>query len=305
MRRSIAFLSFLVVVVAALPALAREDGAPARALGMSDAVRTLGFGTSGLYFNPAAMSQGMQYAIDAGYGYRNWASRHNFHVSLVDSKTNPHVAGGVAYSYSRGTRDGTLTQTHDIRSGVSSSFRSKSVFFAYGGGFRYMKISAKNSKNTRLNYDKWAPTLDVGVLLGVNDLFYIGVAGMNLIKMPVSKTLRTTEKGVPYAPRSVGVGVGIVYSILHFGVDVDIDLQSKDKATVSPMFGLELTLAQAIAVRAGFAWDRVGTIVRDQKRISAGLGYVSKWVGVDVGYAHDVTRAENWVIESSIRVFLP
>ena len=67
----------------------------------------------------------------------------------------------------------------------------------------------------------------------------------------------------------------------------------------------ELTLAQAIAVRAGFAWDRVGTIVRDQKRISAGLGYVSKWVGVDVGYAHDVTRAENWVIESSIRVFLP
>jgi len=28
-------------------------------------------------------------------------------------------------------------------------------------------------------------------------------------------------------------------------------------------------------------------------------------VGVDVGYAHDVTDADNWVIESSVRVFLP
>lgn len=305
MSRITAFAAFFLVVATALPATAREDGAPARALGMSDAVRALGFGTAGLYFNPAAMSQGMQYAIDLGYGYRAWAGRHNGHVSLVDSKTNPHVAGGIAYAYSRGKRGSVLTQTHDIRSGVSSSIRSKGIFFAYGGGFRYMKIEAKDSKNSRNNMDKWAPTLDVGVLLGVNDLFYIGVAGVNLIQMPVSKVSRSTDKGVPYAPRAVGIGLGIVYSILHFGVDVDIDLQSKDSATVSPLFGLELTLAKAIAVRAGFAWDRVGTIVQDQKRISAGLGYVSKYVGVDVGYAHDVTDADNWVIESSVRVFLP
>ncbi len=297
--------AFLVMAAFAPPAAAREDGAPARALGMGDAVRALGFGTAGLYFNPAAMSQGMQYAIDVGYGYRSWASRHNGHVSLVDSKTNPNVAGGVAYAYSRGTKGSVLTQTHDIRSGVSSAFRSKGIFFGYGGGFRYMKISAKDSKNSRNNLSKWAPTLDVGVLLGINNLFFIGVTGTNLIKMPVSKTTRSTDRGIPYAPRAVGIGVGVVYSILHFGVDVDIDLQSKEKATVSPMLGLELTLAQAIAVRAGFIWDRVGTIVEDQKRITAGLGYVSQYVGVDVGYAHDVAHGKNWVIESSIRVFLP
>ena len=71
MSRILAFTAFLAIATLALPATAREDGAPARALGMGDAVRALGFGTSGLYYNPATMSQGVQYAIDAGYGYRS------------------------------------------------------------------------------------------------------------------------------------------------------------------------------------------------------------------------------------------
>ncbi|MBP7160953.1 hypothetical protein KBB45_06785 [Myxococcota bacterium] len=305
MRNGVALIALVITVFMSFDAFARQDGAPARALGMSDAVRALGFGTAGLYFNPAAMSQAVQYAIDTGYGYRNWASRHNFHLSLVDSQTNPKLAGAMAYSYSRGKQDDSLTQTHDIRLALSSFVKGKNVFFAYGAGFRYMNVRVDNSKNSRLSLNKWAPTLDVGLLLGINDIFYLGATGTNLIAMPVAKTRVSTERGQAYAPRAVGFGAGLVYSIVHFGVDIDLDLQSKEKPTVSPMVGLELTLARAIALRAGFVWDRVGDLKTDQKRVSAGLGYVSKWVGVDVGYAHDVTHAKNWVIESSIRVFLP
>jgi opacity protein-like surface antigen len=301
-----ALAALVVAVLSAAPALAREDGAPARALGMSDAVRSLGFGTSGLYFNPAAMSQAMSYAIDIGYGWRSWGPAHNAHLSFVDSKTNPDVGGGAGYTYTYRKKDDIKTQTHDLRFAVSSVVRGKTVQFCYGGGFRYMKIERDGPGTAAYDMDKWAPTLDLGVLLGVNDFFFIGVAAQNMLKMPVAKSPKAQERQ-PFGARSVGIGVGIQYSILHVGVDVDLDLQTKgeNKVTASPMVGLELTLAQSIAIRAGYHWDRVSNLLHSQHRISAGLGYVSQYVGVDVGYAHDVMHASDYVIESSIRIFLP
>jgi hypothetical protein len=294
------------LALATTPALARENGAPARALGMGDAVRALGMGTSGLYFNPAGMAQTMSYAIDLGYGYKSFANGHNGHLSFVDSKTNQELAGGAGYSYSYADKGGMNTQTHDLRFAVASQFRSKSIQFCYGGGFRYMKVEQDASGGIN-DLNKWAPSMDLGVLVGFNDLFYIGVAAQNIITMQKVKGGANLLVRRPIAPRSVGIGLGINYSILHFGVDVDLDLESKGTNTVtpSPMAGLELTLAQMIALRAGFVWDRVGTFDHTQMRISAGLGYVSKYVGVDVGYAHDVTHVSDWMIESSFRVFLP
>ena len=132
MRNGVALIALVITVFMSFDAFARQDGAPARALGMSDAVRALGFGTAGLYFNPAAMSQAVQYAIDTGYGYRKL--RHNFHLSLVDSQTNPKLAA-MAYSYSRGRQDDSLTQTHDIRLALSSFIKGKNVFLPMVPGF--------------------------------------------------------------------------------------------------------------------------------------------------------------------------
>ncbi|MBP7126058.1 hypothetical protein KBD49_06810 [Myxococcota bacterium] len=298
-------LVLAILLAAALPARAREDGAPARALGMSDAVRSLGFGTAGLYFNPAAMSQVMSYSIDIGYGWRSWGGAHNAHLSFVDSKTNPDVAGGAGYTYAHRRKGDFTTQTHDLRFGVSSVVRGKGILFCYGGGFRYMKVE-RNGPGTTYDMNKWAPTLDLGVLLGVNDLIFIGISAQNILKMPVAKAPQAQDR-IFFGPRTVGIGVGLQYSILHWGVDVDIDLQSKgdNKATVSPMTGLEVVLAQTIALRVGFHWDRVSNLAHDQYRISGGLGYISRYVGVDVGYSHDVKHASDYVVESSIRVFLP
>lgn len=306
-------MGFVVAAVLASPHVgARENGAPARALGMGDAVRAMGMGTSGLYFNPAAMAQTMSYAIDLGYGYktRSWTAGHNGHVSFVDSKTNPDVAGGAGYAYSYAAKkgDSPKLQTHDIRFAVASQLRRGNIQFCYGGGFRYLNVK-QDSVSAGVRLDKWSPTMDLGVLLGVSDTFYIGVAAQNIISL--QKTWNpggaTHRNEVPIAPRTVGIGVGVSYSILHFGVDVDIDLESRGKnvATVSPMAGLELTLAQMIALRAGFTWDRVGNPLHDQKRVTGGLGYISKYVGVDAGFGVDVTHSSEWMVESSIRVFLP
>lgn len=305
MSRRSRFLSVLAVLVLSAPALARDDGASVRAAGMGEAVSSLGMGTAGLYYNPASMSQGMQYAIDVGYGYRSWANGHNAHVALVDSKTNPDLAGGSSYTYFYGTRNGHNVQKHDIRLAVSSFYKGSSFQIAYGGGFRYLKISGDED-------DKFTG-FDLGLLFGISDLVWIGVSGNNLYwaKSPREQKKGGTillggdSQGIPYAPRSVTVGLGVVYSIMHLGVDVLMDLESKGPVTVMPKAGLELTLGQSFALRAGFFWDRVGDGTSDQKRITAGLGYVSEYVGVDVGYQHDVSHSSNWLIETSIRVFLP
>ena len=305
----------VAAILLAAPAAARDNGAPPRALAMGDAVHAMGMGTSGLYFNPATMSQTMAYAIDVGYGYRSWTNGHNVHLAFVDSKTNPDVAGGSGYTYTYAKKNDIKTQIHDIRFAASSQYRTGSFLLCYGAGLRTFQLKQDGPTGIPSLGD-WMWDMDIGVLLGVSDLFYIGVSAMNVIgKSRTDRSLRISKQSTAtnlFAPRTFATSIGFSYSILNVGLGMDIDLQSKgeNKATINgPLVGVELTLAQMIALRAGFAWDRVGTgVLRDgheQMRVSAGLGYVSKYVGVDVGYAHDVTHSSDWLIESSIRVFLP
>lgn len=267
------------------PAAAREPGAPARALGLGDGVQAIGLGTAGLYFNPAGMSQIQQYAIDAGYGFDGTRGVHDAHVSVVDSQTNPDFAGGVGYTYFRSDRAAGPFQGHDVRGALSAKFGSDLVTFAFGAGFRYLKVSGDLPAD-----DVSAPTLDLGVLLGIQGRFWIGVAGQNLISF---------DSG--HAPRVLGAGVGLTLSPVNVGASALIDFESLGHTVVSPGGGVEVVVANAVAIRAGFNWDRA----LDQKRATGGLGYISQYVGVDVGYGHDVTNRDNWMIQSSIRVFLP
>jgi hypothetical protein len=98
--------------LAAPPAAAREDGAPAAALGLADAVRSSATGAAGLYFNPAGMGLNHQYSFEAGYSFTKDQPGHAVGASAVDSKTNPALAMGMAYTFitseeGGGSRSGT------------------------------------------------------------------------------------------------------------------------------------------------------------------------------------------------------
>lgn len=262
---------------------ARTPGASSRALGMGDAVRALGLGTAGLYFNPACMSQMLQYAVDSGYGYQGLDRIHNFHVSISDSKTNPYVAGGVGYTYGQSQQTG--FKSHDVRVGLSTAFGDENLRAGVGAGYRYLRASDRNT---------FASTgaLDVGAFLSYQGVLHIGVAGQNLI-----------SRSAKYAPKLFGFGFAITVKGVGIASDVVLDFDSRKSVTASPGFGFEYVVLGAVAVRAGFGWDR--SQVPDKKRVTGGLGYISQYVGVDVGYAHDVRNKSDWIVESSIRIFLP
>ncbi|NOZ01653.1 MAG: hypothetical protein GXP54_07160 [Deltaproteobacteria bacterium] len=298
----------------------RLVGASARALGMGDAVTALGLGTAGLYFNPACMSQIRQYSIDAGYGYQSPSAAHNLHISFVDSQTNPEFAMGAGYTLTKsrrkinGVHEGFTV--HDVRAAVSGSFGTEGFQFSIGGTFRYLNISGDEltspysesiragrdpatltpGEMAQMNARKADPrsmsTFDVGILMNISDLVYIGAVGQNLV---------TWSRH--WAPRRLGVGLGFVYKMLDIGASVDVNFDSRESVKASPSFGIEYVAGGAVAIRAGFDWDRVS--YPQQYRVSGGLGYISQYVGIDVGYAHDVAHKENWLIEASIRAFLP
>lgn len=281
----VAWIGFLALIAAPAALPARTPGATPRALGMGDAVRAVGFGTSGLYFNPACLSQIRQYALDTGYGFQGGGKVHNFHVSVSDSQTNPEVAAAFGYTYSQSNLAGTRFKGHDIRAAVSTAFGDEALRFGFGAGFRYLKVTGQ-----------WVPvtmaSFDVGAVLSVQRLFHVGVSGQNLV-----------TRSAVHAPKTLGVGGALTVSGLTVAGETTLDFDSRESTKASPGFGVEWVALGAVAIRAGFYWDRVSE--PDQKRVSGGLGYVSQYVGVDVGYAHDVQRAGNWMIESSVRVFLP
>lgn len=298
----------------------RSPGASVRSLAMGDSVYALGLGTSSLYFNPACMSQFHQFAIDTGYGYQNPSAAHNLHISLVDSQTNPEFAMGASYAFTKsrrkvsGVKEGFTV--HDVRAAMSTAFGTEGFQFAVGGAFRYLNISGDDlsspwSESIRAGRDVAALTpeekaehlrrkanprdmytFDLGILMTISDLFFIGAVGQNLV---------TWSRH--WAPRTLGVGVGLIWEMLDVGVGIEVDFDSRQEIQASPSVGIEYVAGGIMAIRAGFAWDRVS--YPQQYRISAGLGYISEYVGVDLGYAHDVAHSENWLIEASFRVFLP
>jgi len=313
-RRFLIRLGSVAVAIAAMTAIPgtatgelpyRIPGASVRALALGDSVYALGLGTAGLYFNPACMSQINQYSVDAGYGYQSPSKIHNLHVSMVDSQTNPEFAMGAAYSLSKSRRtlngnDEGLTM-HDVRAALSTSVGTEGFQFGFGATFRYLKISGDRltspyylvtNDESKKAGPKSMATFDVGILMTIKDSFFIGASGQNLV---------TWSRH--FAPRLLGVGIGFVYELLDIGAGVEVDFDTRGSIQASPSFGIEYVAGGVVALRAGFNWDRVAE--PRQYRVSAGLGYISQYVGVDVGYAHDVMHKENWIIELSIRGFLP
>lgn len=272
-----------VAVLLPAAAFARDYGVSARATALGEAMTAIGMGVSGLNYNPAALAQGIQYSVNAGYGFDNVPGAHDFHVALADSQTNSTVAMGASYTLAKSTVSGASFLSHDVRAGLAAHFGGGGADVAIGGGFRYIKASGDVLSLS-------APTIDLGLLLTVAQRFHLGVAGMNLVSVSGN-----------YAPRLLNLGAGFSSSMVNVGVDVVFDFDSKGSMVVSPAAGLEFVAGGALAIRAGFTLDRV----TDAKRVCGGIGYISQYVGADIGYSHDATSKEGWRIQGTLRVFLP
>lgn len=285
--------ALLLAVPANSFAQARDEGAPANSLGVGDSVRASAVGSSALFFNPAGMPRLKQYAIEAGYSFLNGRDGHSFGIGMVDSATNESLAMGAQYNYILSKRNGKDRDGHNIRGGLATGYATKD-FAIYGGlGVRYgsLTVGASDTGDNGETDDVEFFTMDAGLMLTISDMFRIGVVGQNLILTNDSAS-----------PRTIGVGVALQVDDFEMGVDANLDIETGDDGPlVSWHIGASYLIENLIAIRLGFVYDQ-GT---EDKRIAAGASYVSKLIGVDLGFQQSLDYSDDTIFSLGVRVFLP
>jgi hypothetical protein len=284
-RGIVSLLSAVLIVTAAPSTLAREDGAPAAALGTADSVRATAVGAAGLYFNPAGMGIASQYAIEAGYSYSDTMKAHAVGAAAVDSKTNQAFAMGVGYTFLLGQGEGFERDGHQIRGGLAGGWDFGGVEFRVGVGGRYLTLDRLAGSDPNFF------TLDAGIIVEVMQMFRVGLVGQNLI-----------DTKTEYAPRQLGAGAAFTYEAFQASFDVNLDLQTDpDNLFAQYSGGLQYLFGGIVVARAGVSFGGL----EDHTSVAFGLGYVSTTLALDAGFSTYVDISGGALFSMSLRYFLP
>jgi len=279
-------------------AAARDDGTPAQSMGTADAVTSSATGATALFWNPAGMSRLQQYAVATSYAFSNATSGHAVTFGAADSATHPAVALGATYTYLTSKVGGATRKGHDVRFGFSSGFRGQdfSLFVGAAGRYDTIVVGRKDTAGNAENDDANFFTVDAGLILQVGQMFRLGFAAQNLVD----------TKAVTEAPRRLRVGAGLQLDTLDLTFDTDIDLQSKpadggEGPVLSYAAGAQYLIAQVVVARAGFRYDGLA----QNRRLTLGVGYVSRTFGVDVGFAQSLDQGSDTALTVGLTGFLP
>ena len=180
---------------------------------------------SALVLNPAGMSAGAFYAIDANY-FRSSEEANLIGINIVDSQlryTRDRVAVGIAYQTQLKSGD---SSGHDVLLGLSKAVSKIGNTMLLGGvSGRYIYDQSTDRDGFNMN---------AGLMLQVSSILSIGAVGYDLL-----------EAG----DRSFGAGVGITSRQLSINLDY---LRQIELAQNQYRIGAEAMLSDGFAIRAGY-----------------------------------------------------
>ncbi|RMG18339.1 MAG: hypothetical protein D6729_07175, partial [Deltaproteobacteria bacterium] len=237
-----------------------------RALAMGEVHRGIGSSNDTIFFNPAGMSLFPRYSLELFWRREFVRAGNLFGFSVVDSKSGP-VGGGIAYTYEyRGARG-------ELRNGsrldVSASYRIAN-FLLIGTTVRYVGMGTADGDVSRV-------TGDTGLLFVLGDWLFFGLSGHNVVNPAETAAV---------APRTFGGGLSVVAGHLQVGFDYQISAE-RDGTPDSYYVGAEYFAFGFLALRAGYVLDHL----YGESRWTAGLGYVSPDIGVDLAYSQTIAES--------------
>ncbi len=266
------------------PATALAVDSP-RALGLGGAVRGDPVGNSSVTHNPAGMSRAQIYGAQTFYFRGGPADTNELGLNVVDSKTQPAVAVGLAYGYTFTDSDAVEDISgHDARLAFSSAVVPGSV--SLGLGLRYLSVE----RSVAEDLDAFA--LGAGLLWSLSGSFHLGLVGESLINV----------KDDAY-PRRAGGGVAYTGPVLTADVDVLMDFDAPDGT--APVFaaGAEVLIGEVVPFRVGYTRDNG----RDTQYLSGGIGFVTARAAgsqLHLGYKQNLDDSEEFVFGVGITAFL-
>ncbi len=287
---ALAALTFAVPTADARP---REDGAPAAALGMGDAIRATAVGTNGLFYNPAGIRLLKSYSFEGAYGFSGGRKGHTWTLGGVDARTNPAVAMGIAATYIDTEEGGHERSGYRMRGGLASGTEWSGGSLQFGVGVHYLDLHRELL--SQLDPDSGGTetflTFDAGIVLDIGGVLRLAAVGQNLVDTKAAE-----------APRIAAFGVTAAMGRMELSFDTELDLDSDpDKASPTYSVGTQILLGGNAVTRSGFTMDSV----TGDKRVSGGIGYVSREVALDLGISKELEGDAAWMISAAMRYYLP
>ncbi len=267
----------------------------ARSVAMSGAEAALGISTTALFSNPANMAIARVYHAEASAGYSPEARRQSYSGAIVDSMSS-RMAGGIGGAWNLLDPDGVKRRWIDGRAGLAFALGD---MVAIGAAGRFVWLEQSTGTGP------FGPSLAADGLPGRPILTrFTFDAGMTISPTPslriagVGHNLTNSKLGM--LPMSAGGGIGFTSSQVNLEANVLADFATWGKPKALLMAGGEVFLGGHFPLRAGYRYDDGGKI----HSLSAGLGYVDRVWGIEVGARRDiVAKAPMTILSLSIRYF--
>jgi hypothetical protein len=260
-----------------MPGSPAPDFLGTRPMGMGGAGIALADGSEGMLINPAGLwRRKKSYVLQGNFTFAPEADNRVFHVSIIDSKSNPVVAGGIAYSYYVAPRDDDgkrrTVEGHIARLGLAAGWQETLVL---GMTVKYLYLDRPFFQPVN------TATLDVGLTWQANPWLSVAVVGYNLIYNETGEM-----------PISMGLGFAIGYQMpFQLAVDWIIDFQSKGSIGHELRVGAEYTILGMVSLRLGYHLDQVRDfppLNEEERRIrhylSVGIGFQYMQIGAQIAF---------------------
>lgn len=261
-----------------------------REIAVGEAMRGAATGASAIGLNPAGLPLNRELVFEGGYGYRLSDQASLVGVSACDSTSA--IPGCFYYSYAGSSPElGDMTlsrRTH--MAGTSLAYPlSPRVFL--GSSLKYFNFDSDVMSETKASGFNW----DLGMTVRVSDLVSVGATGYNLY-----------GADSPEFPRAVGGGL-LARPLPAFALSFDARWKlDGDDHSARYGGGAELFLRpgngqSGFPIRAGALRDNG----LDATYLSAGLGYATMKLAVDVAARFAVSGPEATLFIASLRFFGP
>lgn len=281
------FIGAAVLLLA--PAAQAQFVETARGIGMGSALRGDPVGNSAIVANPAGMARSYLYGAQAQYVRTN-AKLNAASASVVDSKTKPALATGLAYAYQWSGEEGVVNDGHDVRLAFAHPFVPQ--VFHFGLGMRYLHLDRAVGDVSSEVRDF---TLDVGMLYSPTPAVHIGLVGHNLL-----------EVDDPTVTRQAGGGIAFTGHFVTVDFDAIADFDGHpDGAKPILAAGAEMVLGQVVPLRGGYTYNGV----TEQNYISGGLGFIDtarskEGNQLNISYRQNIDTTEEWLLSATLVLFL-
>lgn len=284
--------SWLSLTLLILPmAVQAETLEEPRSLAMGGAIRGDPVANSAVIGNPAGMSRGYTYAAEAGYFRTGNDSRNAGVTNIVDSKTQPTLAVGVAYAYEWAESNAPVSVTgHNARLAFSHAVSPNR--FNLGVGLHYIRFDREIEGGEATDLDGF--TLDIGAHFSLTSDIHVGLVGQNIIDLDDPEFPRMAGGGVAYTGPQIALDVDVV---------MDFDTQKDPKPVY--MAGTELLLGEVIPLRAGFQRNDA----TEKSYVSGGLGFMSAGQGsggsqLSIAYRQNIEDSKDFHFGVGLTMFM-